>query len=237
MVDIHSHILPLVDDGAQSWEVAVAMVTMAERDGVTHMVATPHANYEYAYDRETHAALLEELQNRVGNGVQLILGCDFHFSYDNLEDALQRPHRYTIGSTRYLLIELSDFSVPPQISNMLFSLTSKGLIPILTHPERNPLLQRNPERVSEWVDMGMLVQLTANAFTGKWGKGVQKLANWYAENRLVHVIASDAHSATRRNPLLSEARRMVAKTYSEEFAIALFETNPRAIINDKSLLE
>ncbi len=236
MVDIHSHILPMVDDGAQSWDVAVAMVAMAERDGVTHMVATPHANYEYPYDRESHTALVEELQNRVGEGVQLILGCDFHFSYDNLEDALQHPHRYTIGNTRYLLIELSDFSVPPQISPMLFSLTSNGLIPILTHPERNPLLQRDPERVSEWVDMGMLVQLTANAFTGKWGERVQKVANWYAENQLVHVIASDAHSASRRNPVLSEARKMVARTYSEELAERLFETNPRAIIDDESVL-
>lgn len=237
MVDIHSHILPMVDDGAQSWEVAVTMVTMAERDGVTHMVATPHANDEYAYDRESHRALIEELQNKVGSGVQLILGCDFHFSYDNLEDALRHPNRYTIGNTRYLLIEFSDFSIPPQISDMLFSLTSKRLIPILTHPERNRLLQRDPKRVSEWVDMGLLVQLTASAFTGKWGESVRQLAHWYTENQLVHVIASDAHNANRRNPVLSEAREVVAKTYSEDFADRLFDTNPRAIINDETVVE
>jgi protein-tyrosine phosphatase len=237
MVDIHSHILPMVDDGAQSWEVAVAMVKMAERDGVTHVVATPHANYEYAYNRENHTALLGELQNKVGDGVQLILGCDFHFSYDNLEDALQHPGRYTIGNTRYLLIELSDFSIPPQIPNMLFSLTSKGLIPILTHPERNPMLQRHPERVAEWVALGMLVQTTATAFTGKWGKGVQKLAHWFAEKRLVHVIATDAHSANHRNPILSEARKVVAESHGEAYANALVGTNPLAIINNQSLPE
>lgn len=235
MVDIHSHILPLVDDGAKSWEIAVEMVKMAERDGTTHMVATPHANYEYDYDRESHAALLAELQQKVGNGIQLILGCDFHFSYDNVEDAIAHPSRYTIGETNYLLIELSDFNVPAQLANMLFSLTSKGLIPILTHPERNPILQKRPERVQEWIELGTLVQITASAFTGKWGKGVQKLANWYAERGMAHVIASDAHSANHRNPVMSEARKIVAKSHGEEYARSLVETNPLAIIQNQPL--
>lgn len=235
MVDIHSHILPMVDDGAKSWDIAVEMVKMAQRDGVTHMVATPHANYEYEYNRESHTALLAELQAKVGNGIQLILGCDFHFSYDNIEDALLHNHRYTIGDTRYILVELSDFSIPPQIANMLFSLTSKGLIPILTHPERNPMLQKHPERVTDWVGMGMLVQITAGAFAGKWGRTVQKLANWYAENELVHVIASDAHSTNHRNPVLSDARKVVAKSHGEAFATLLVETNPMAIVKNQPI--
>jgi protein-tyrosine phosphatase len=235
MVDIHSHILPMVDDGAQSWDVAVEMVQMAERDGVTHMVATPHANYEYEYDRENHAKLLAELQEKVGGKIQLILGCDFHFSYDNIEDALKHNHRYTIGDTRYILMELSDFSIPPQIPNMIGALTGKGLVPILTHPERNPILQKHPEKVSEWVEMGVLVQITASAFTGKWGKGVQKLAKWYADEGLIHVIASDAHGTNHRNPVLSEARKVVAKAYGDDFATALVETNPLAIVNNQPL--
>ncbi len=235
MVDIHAHILPMVDDGAKSWEVAVEMVKMAEKDGVTHMVATPHANYEYEYNRESHAQLLAELQSKVGDGIQLILGCDFHFSYDNIEDALAHRDRYTIGNTRYILMELSDFSIPPQLPAMIASLSTRGLVPILTHPERNPLLQRQPERVAEWAEMGVLVQITASAFTGKWGKGVQKLAKWYADHDLIHVIASDAHSANHRTPVLSEARKVLAKAYGDELATKLVETNPLAIINNQSL--
>lgn len=235
MVDIHSHILPMVDDGAKSWDVAVEMVKMAERDGVTHMVATPHANYEYEYHRESHEQLLNELQAKVGSGIQLILGCDFHFSYDNIEDALAHNNRYTIGNTRYILMELSDFSVPPNIPDMIGALTAKGLVPILTHPERNPILQRHPDRVVEWVDMGVLVQITASAFTGRWGKGVQKLAKWYADEGLIHVIASDAHSTNHRSPVLSEARKVVAKAYGDDFATKLVETNPMAIVNNQPL--
>ena len=110
MVDIHSHILPMVDDGARSWEIAIEMVQMAQQDGVTHMVATPHANYEFIYDRQSHTALLAELQAKVGDGIHLLLGCDFHLSYENIEDAVAHPQRYTIGDTRYLLVELSDYS-------------------------------------------------------------------------------------------------------------------------------
>ncbi|ABF40277.1 PHP-like phosphoesterase [Candidatus Koribacter versatilis Ellin345] len=237
MVDIHSHILPMVDDGARSWEVAIEMVKIAERDGTTHMVATPHANYEYKYDRESHTKLLAELQGKVGDGIKLILGCDFHFSFDNIEDAVAHPTRYAIGDTRYMLIELSDFSIAPQMPNMIYSLTSKGLVPILTHPERNPILQNKPEKVREWAEMGVLVQVTASAFVGKWGRGVQKLAHWYAEQGLLHVIASDAHSLNHRNPVLSEARKIIAKTYGEDLARAVSETNPMAIVTNQHLPE
>jgi len=233
MVDIHSHILPMVDDGAKSWEVAIEMVKMAERDGVTHMVATPHANFEYTYSRESHEVLLGELQAKVGDGIQLILGCDFHFSFDNVEDAAKNPTRYAIGKSRYMLIELSDYSIPQQVPTMLFKLTSKGLTPILTHPERNAILQKSPERVRDWVEMGMLVQITAGAFVGKWGKGVQKLARWYVEHGMAHVLASDAHSTNHRSPVLSEARRVVTKEYGHEFATAVLETVPLAIINNQ----
>ena len=225
----------MVDDGARSWEVAVEMVKVAERDGVTHMVATPHANYEYEYHRENHQQLLAELQSKVGNEIQLILGCDFHFSYENIEDAVAHPRRYTIGNTRYILMELSDFGIPPNISDMIFALGGKGMVPILTHPERNPILQHDPGRVKEWVDMGVLVQITASAYTGKWGKGVQKLARWYAENRLIHAIASDAHSVNHRSPVLSEARKVLGKEYGKEFATRLVETNPMAIIQDQPI--
>lgn len=227
----------MVDDGAKSWEIAVDMVKMAERDGVTHMVATPHANYEYEYNRESHRALLAELQQKVGTGIELILGCDFHLSYENVEDALQHPHHYTIGDTRYLLIELSNFSIPAQVPDMIFSLTSRGLIPILTHPERNPMLQKHPERVGEWTEIGMLVQVTASAFTGKWGRSIQKLAHWYAEHGLLHVLASDAHSTNHRNPVLSEARKAVAHEFGPDLATALVETNPLAIVRNQPLPE
>ena len=88
MIDIHSHILPNLDDGPKTWEVCVEICKTAAADGITHMVATPHANDRYAYDREHSQELLNELQQKIGNEPRLLLGCDFHLSYDNIQDAM-----------------------------------------------------------------------------------------------------------------------------------------------------
>src|ERR1700683_4744778 len=103
MVDIHCHILPEVDDGARSWDIAVEMCRMAAADGITHMVATPHANDKYAYDRDQHEATARELMARTGGVPEISLGCDFHFSYENVQEALVNSSPYTIGTTRYML--------------------------------------------------------------------------------------------------------------------------------------
>jgi hypothetical protein len=132
VVDIHSHILPEVDDGPKSWDVSVAMCRAAAADGITHMVATPHANDRYHYDRDYLQGLLNHLQQLAGDAPQLSLGCDFHLSYDNLQDALAHPTRYVIGKTRYLLVEFSNFSVPQQTAEYFFKLGSIGLVPIIT---------------------------------------------------------------------------------------------------------
>lgn len=233
MVDIHCHILPAVDDGSESWEESIDMCRMAAEDGITHVVATPHANDEYQFDRPRYQAILDELQGRIGGMPQLILGCDFHLSYENVQDALANPGRYNIGNTRYMLIELSEFSVTPQVDHMIYSLVSGGSVPILTHPERNQLLQRAPERVAEWVRMGTVVQVTASSFLGKWGKPALKTARLLMERELVHVVASDAHGTTSRRPNLSQAREFLTKNYGDEIAMALVEDNPRAIVENQ----
>src|SRR5689334_2665188 len=102
MVDIHCHILPDTDDGASSWDVAVAMCQMAVQDGIRHIVATPHANDEYTYNRGRHLEGLNRLKE-ASQGLELSLGCDFHFSFENIQDALVHRDRYVIGNTSYLL--------------------------------------------------------------------------------------------------------------------------------------
>src|SRR5438067_8926697 len=150
MVDIHCHLLPDVDDGSRSWEMSVAMCQMAVADGVDHIVATPHANHEYDYNRERFAEMLVRLREMTGNTIALSLGCDFHFSFENIQDCLKNPDRYCIGATRYLLVEFSDFAIPPTTGDNLRKLMDAGMTPVLTHPERNPILLRNPKLVLEW---------------------------------------------------------------------------------------
>jgi protein-tyrosine phosphatase len=235
VIDIHCHILPEVDDGPKSWEVSREMCRMAWADGITHIVATPHANDRYYYDREYLVGALVRLRELVGGAPILTLGCDFHLSYDNLQAVLAHPARYTIQGSNYLLVELSNYSVPPQIDDCFLKLGDKGMTPLITHPERNPILQRSPERVLHWVEQGCGVQVTASALTGAWGEKVESVAKWLLERGAVHVLASDAHDVNHRIPNLSEGRDAAAEICGREIAQALVEDNPRAVVRGEPL--
>jgi len=235
MVDIHCHLLPGIDDGSKSWEMTAEMCRMAAEDGITHIVATPHANHEYAYDRERYTEMLGQLHDAADGKLTFSLGCDFHFSYDNIRDALDHPRRYSIGETQYLLIEFSDYSIPPSVKQDVFSLRSHGLVPIITHPERNQLLLKKPELVLSLIEQGCLVQVTANAVTGAWGKASQKMAQRLLKQGAIHVIASDAHDSVMRKPIMSEARLAIEELADAKTAETLVKHNPAAIVEGNSL--
>ena len=235
MVDIHSHILPGIDDGSESWEMTAEMCRIAAEDGITHIVATPHCNHEFAYDRDRYTEMLGALHDAGDGSLTFSLGCDFHFSYDNIRDALAHPQRYTIGGSQYLLVEFSNYGLPPSVKQDLFSLSSCGMVPIITHPERNAILLKKPDMVLELAGQGCLVQVTANSLTGFWGSRVKNMAEWLLKNAAVHVVASDAHDPKRRKPTLSEARARIAELAGEEIAEALVNRNPAAIVEGESL--
>ncbi len=235
MVDIHSHILPEVDDGPKSWDASVVMCRAAAADGITHMVATPHANDRYHYDRAYLQGLVAHLQQLVGDTPRLSLGCDFHLSYENLQDALAHPTRYVIEGTRYLLVEFSNYSVPQQTTDSFLKLGDCGITAVITHPERNPILRESPQRVVEWAEQGCVIQMTGSALTGFWGERTRRAAQRLLEQQAVHVLATDAHDPLKRVPILSTSRDAAAEICGEEIAEVLVEANPRAIISNQAL--
>ena len=208
---------------------------MAAADGITHQVATPHANDRYHYDRIYLQSLVDHLQSLIGCAPALSLGCDFHLSYDNLQDVLANPARYAIADTHYMLVELSNYSVPPQTTDCFTQLGDRGITAIITHPERNPILHENLQRVVEWAEQGCVIQMTGSALTGFWGERVRRAAHWLLEHDAVHVLATDAHETEKRIPVLSSARAAAVKICGEEVAAALVEGNPQAIINNQPL--
>lgn len=208
---------------------------MAHKDGVTHIVATPHANDEYRYDRAAYQAMLDELRSRVPE-MTFSLGCDFHLSYENISDAIAHPERYAIGETRYLLVELSEYSVY-NVSQTLYQLQAAGLTPIVTHPERNPVILSNPELLNKFTEVGCLVQITANSLTGFWGRHSQKMCESILKKKMVHFIASDAHGLRNRPTILSAARDAAAKIIGTEAANKLVNANPGAVVTNKAARE
>jgi protein-tyrosine phosphatase len=235
VVDIHSHILPEVDDGSKSWEMSVAMCRMAAADGITYQVATPHANDRYHYDRVYLQSLVDHLKSLIGPVPEISLGCDFHLSYDNLQAVLVDPAKYAIGNTHYMLVELSNYSVPQQTTDCFTQLGDRGITAVITHPERNPILRENLQRVVEWAEQGCVIQVTGSALTGFWGERTRKAALWLLEQNAVHVLATDAHDTEKRVPILSAARDAAAEICGDDVAEALVEGNPAAIVQSRPL--
>ena len=241
MIDLHHHLLFGVDDGSPDIETSVSMVQMAAVDGITHIVATPHANGQFRYNRAAHEERLQQLRDALpadlAARMHLGLGCDFHIDFDNLERVASSPREFTINRTEYLLIELPDTTIPPRMDQILYDLRLKGLTPILTHPERNGALQRSLAPLRPWLRADLLVQVTAGSLLGRFGGNAEELAWLLVEQNWVTVIASDAHNLTRRPPAMREAYDAVACRLGQETAERLCVTNPLAIYQGKPLPE
>ena len=236
MVDIHSHILWGLDDGAKTLEDSVAMVRMAAEAGTTDIVATPHADLEFKFQPEVIRQRLEEVRLAAGDTApRLHSGCDFHLIYDNIQDALANPAKYTINHKNYLLVEFSDLAIFPTTTSVFGSMLAAGVVPVITHPERNKLLQMRLPKLSEWVQMGCLIQVTAQSFLGRWGKSAREFSVELMEHSLVHVVASDGHDTKWRPPVLDEAYAYLSKQYGAPVADRLLTENPRAIVDGTPL--
>ena len=199
MIDLHSHILPGLDDGSRTVEDARALARRAAEDGVTAIAATPHVRSDYptrAEEMERGVSRLREDFLAEGIDVEVLPGGEIDLGMlASLDDDGLR--RFTLAqSGRYLLLEFPYTGWPAGLEETVYGLGLRGLLPILAHPERNREVQSKPERLAEAVRMGALVQLTAASLDGRIGRSSQAAANKLLELGLAHVLASDAHTPT-----------------------------------------
>jgi protein-tyrosine phosphatase len=235
MVDVHCHILAGIDDGPEAIEMSLEMAESAIADGITHVVATPHANDEYVFDFSRIQELRKELQGKIGGRLTLATGCDFHLNPENMTALRANPAPFCINQRDYLLVEFNEYSIPPAMDQTLHEIQLLGLRPVITHPERNAILRVQSERLAKWVRLGCCVQVTAGSLTGTFGAGPQRDAwRWMTEG-LVHIVASDAHNTSARPLKLSAAYASVSEQLGEEKAKALFEENPLAAFEGREL--
>jgi protein-tyrosine phosphatase len=235
MIDIHCHILPSLDDGAESMEVSIAMAEMAIEDGVSHIICTPHANSHYRFQPELIQQRHAELQARYEGRITFGTGCDFHLSFENLQSIQENPSRYTLNQKNYLLVEFADFSIPPAMDQALHHLQLAGITPIITHPERNPLIRTDPERLFKWLRQGCFAQVTAQSILGKFGRTAHEMSERWLAAGVFQFIASDAHNITSRPLRLKETYDLVTRMYGEDLAHALLVDNPLAAFEGRPL--
>jgi len=235
MVDLHCHILAGLDDGAKTIEDSLAMAEDAIADGITHVVATPHASSDYRFDYPRVREACRDLHDRLAGRLTLATGCDFHLSHENLVAVRRDPRPFCLNQNDYLLVEFNEFSIPPSMDQTLHDLQLWGLRPVITHPERNGILRTHPERLEQWIRHGSLVQVTAGSLAGVFGPGPQQDAwSWLARG-LVHFISTDAHNSGRRPLKLKFAYDAVASQMGEEVARAYFVDNPLAAFEGRPL--
>src|SRR5260370_8527086 len=203
MIDIHHHLLWGLDDGATSVETSVAMARVAVEDGITHVVCSPHANSQYNYDPDVVAAKIDELQRILDKeriALKLGRGCDFHMSYENIQEAKADPGRYSINGLGYLLVELPDYALPRGLTEIFYELQLVGLTPILTHPERNPTLQADQLRILAWLPGRVLIQVTARSVLGHMGKPAARMSHSLLANRWAPFLTTSANTTTASPP-------------------------------------
>lgn len=236
MVDIHSHILYGIDDGSPDRETSLAMLKIAAETGTTDIVATPHSDDRFRYDRVEVERQIAELNEATGNRPFIHRGCDFHLSIDNVQACLADHRQFTINGRGYLMLEFADTIIPPSTESVLRQLLERGAVPVVTHPERNPILRQSTERLRDWMDQGILVQVTAQSLTDRFGASAQNAAwNWLRKG-MVHVLASDAHDTRHRPPRLDLAHELVSGKMGTDAADLLLLHNPQAILEGRPVM-
>jgi len=237
MIDIHSHILPEVDDGSHSLEESIQMCRASADDGVTVMVATPHAHdgVHTTHDPEFLRQKVAELNEQLGGTLRVVIGCELRFTHDIVRQVCQTKSAPTIAGGPYVLVEFPHSVVPPGSERPLFELMSNQITPIIAHPERNQMLIAEPERFFPIIEMGALGQMDTGSITGQFGKRVQQAVRVMLEHGLIHFIASDCHNTRNRLPGMSEAVALTAEVVGDEYARAIADANPLAVVEGRPI--
>ncbi|MGH3036417.1 MAG: tyrosine-protein phosphatase [Gaiellaceae bacterium] len=237
LIDLHSHILPGLDDGSRTLEDARALARRAVADGVTAVAATPHVRLDYpTRPEEMERGVLRLREDFVAQGidVEVLHGGELDLGMlATLDDDELR--RFTLAqSGRYLLLEFPYSGWPAGLEETVYGLGLRGLVAVLAHPERNRAVQSHPRRLAEAARMGALVQVTAASLDGRLGRSSQKTAVRLLELGLVHLLASDAHTPEIREAGLADA---AAAAGDEALARFLTVDAPTAIVAGEALPE
>jgi len=231
IIDVHCHILSGVDDGAKTLEESKKMLEMEYAQGVRTIIATPHYRrhmFQYSKEKvEEQYKQLQEVAAKVGDGLKLVLGCEYYAEQDMVE-RLNNDKCYTIAGTRHVLTEFSSATEYSFMRECIYALISNGYIPIIAHVERYVALKKN--QIKELVELGALMQLNADSILGKKGHKVKKFCQNMMKEDLLNFVGTDAHGIRERAPRIAKCARYVEKKMGQDYAQKIFINNPAEIL-------
>lgn len=236
MIDLHSHLLPGIDDGAKDWEESLEMARQAVADGTTEIQITHHVldNSQYRLEAEIlekYTEMKRLLQSKRIK-LNLHLACEIYYQPD-----MELTHQISTfnNNGRYFLVEFPMQGIPRGVDDVFFQMILDGKTPVIAHPERNVGFLKNPNRVYEFVQRGALFQMNAGSLSGKYGDGVAGLAMALMNSRLIHFFGSDGHNTRSRKVCMGEDFKMVRDMWGERTAHRLFYENPRLALAGKEV--
>lgn len=240
MIDLHCHILPGLDDGAQSFEESVAMAEIARSDGIRTIAATPHLFRDVVEGRDFEA--LEKTREELAGvlkakniAVDILPGAEVHISHRLVEEIRKNRNNLVINRSSYMFVEFPSDHIYSGVRELFFELMNEGIRPIIAHPERNRVFLRRPELLYELVQAGALAQVNAGSVTGQYGDSVKDAAIRFCELNFIHFLGSDGHNSRSKAPRLSPALIRLEQVMGKERARALVEENPLAVLEDREL--
>ena len=239
MIDFHNHILPDVDDGPKSIEESMDMLRFANEQGITQVIQTVHfqhpkmegKNVDYSY----LMSKIDEVQYQIDKenlNIKMHLSAEV-FYLPNLIEISDNP-LLTIGGGKYMLIEFKTNIYPTGYEEEFFRLQSRGITPIVAHPERYRFIQNNLSILQKWIDRGYIIQVDAGSIVGSFGKLVKKTTLKMLDREFVHLVGSDAHNSSKRNFCLAEAYNLIDTLYPQELS-KILQQNAFNIIEGKKI--
>jgi len=240
LIDLHSHLLPAIDDGSKDVAMSLAMARMAASDGISIIACTPHI-LPGVYNNSGPAiqkavAQLARIIADAGIPITLVAGADVHIAPD-LDVQLRDGRALTLNNSRYLLLEPPHHVLPPRFEDLVFGLQAAGHVPILTHPERLSWVDGHYDLIKRLVSSSVLMQVTAGSVMGRFGRRPRYWAERMLDEGLCHLLATDAHNAEQRPPRMADARDVVAQWLGDDEATNLVLRRPQGILENASPAE
>lgn len=228
MIDIHSHILPGIDDGAPDLNASLAMADIAVADGIQVVIATPHVDASGHLSMAMINTAVDQLNSVLQQrGIALAV---FPGAELQSHAAIQFADQYCLAAGSFFLLEFPHSHLPADALDLIYTFVQKGLTPIIAHPERNREISMDPNKLAAFVGAGARTQITAGSLTGELGANAQTCAQFLLKRNMVHFMATDAHSPNFRKPMLRKAVKKAKKYLGRKGALALVRDNPLAIL-------
>lgn len=240
MIDIHTHILPGIDDGSPSLDDSLNMADIAASSGVDTIIMTPHCNIPDYYDNYYSLELMHAFSDfkkaleQFRIPVQVLPGMEI-FATPDISSLIQEKKVIGLNFSQYILVEFNFGENAEWMSNRLQEIIKIGRIPIVAHPERYDCISEQPEITVSWIQMGCLLQCNKGSFLGSFGRRVEETSHHLLNHRLVSFIASDTHHPDVRTPHMSEIYNYIASQYSERTALRLMHDNPLSICTKRPI--